>query len=144
MSFYLFRSDGNIKTLSSKSDLLTEIRVITTLKSVPLKENSAVIIDFMAHARKVTGEKNKLQIRTFGDWVELLWTCFLSLNEATKRIDIVFDLILWASFLSLNEATKRIDIVFDLILRQVEKMASEKVELQHMEPKRIYVTKINR
>ena len=97
MSFYLFRSDGNIKTPSSKSDLLTEIRVITTLKSVPLKENSAVIIDFMAHARKVMGKKNKFQIRTFGDWVEHLWTSLLSINEATKQIDIVFDLYLETS-----------------------------------------------
>ena len=122
LAFYLFTSTNSLKTPTSKSDLLKEVRILTTLKKVPIKENSAVVIDFMAHARKVSGKKNKLQIKTFGDWFEHLWSTFLDLNEYAERIDIVFDLYLKTS----------------------RKDGNEEVELLHQESKLTSIGEINR
>lgn len=88
----MFCSIRNIKTFSSKSDLLEEVKILTTLKSVPLKESSEFTVELMEYTRKVVGKKKKLQIRTFGDFVKLLWTTFLSLSKSAERINILFDL----------------------------------------------------
>lgn len=88
----MFCSTRNIKTFSSKSDLLEEVKILTTLKSVPLKESSEFTIKLMEYTSKVVGKKKKLQIRTFGDFVKLLWTIFLSLSKSAERINILFDL----------------------------------------------------
>lgn len=88
----MFCSTRNIKTFSSKSDLLEEVKILTTLKSVPLKESSEFTIELMEYTSKVVGKKKKLQIRTFGDFVKLLWTIFLSLSKSAERINILFDL----------------------------------------------------
>ena len=88
----MFCSTRNIKTFSSKSDLLEEVKIPTTLKSVPLKESSEFTIELMEYTSKVVGKKKKLQIRTFGDFVKLLWTIFLSLSKSAERINILFDL----------------------------------------------------
>ena len=88
----MFCSTRNIKTFSSKSDLLEEVKILTTLKSVPLKESSEFTIELMEYTSTVVGKKKKLQIRTFGDFVKLLWTIFLSLSKSAERINILFDL----------------------------------------------------
>lgn len=88
----MFCSTRNIKTFSSKSDLLEEVKILTTLKSVPLKESSEFTIELMEYTSKVVGKKKKFQIRTFGDFVKLLWTIFLSLSKSAERINILFDL----------------------------------------------------
>ena len=88
----MFCSTRNIKTFSSKSDLLEEVKILTTLKSVPLKESSEFTVELMEYTSKVVGKKKKLQIRTFGDFVKLLWTIFLSLSKSAERINILFDL----------------------------------------------------
>lgn len=88
----MFCSTRNIKTFSSKSDLLEEVKILTTLKSVPLKESSEFTIELMEYTSKVVGKKKKLQIRTFGDFVKLLWTIFLSLSKSAERMNILFDL----------------------------------------------------
>ena len=88
----MFCSTRNIKTFSSKSDLLEEVKILTILKSVPLKESSEFTIELMEYTSKVVGKKKKLQIRTFGDFVKLLWTIFLSLSKSAERINILFDL----------------------------------------------------
>lgn len=88
----MFCSTRNIKTFSSKSDLLEEVKILTTLKSVPLKDSSEFTIELMEYTSKVVDKKKKLQIRTFGDFVKLLWTIFLSLSKSAERINILFDL----------------------------------------------------
>ena len=54
------------------------------------KENTAVIIDFMAYARK--SYVKVLKCKTFGDYFDNLWRKFVRLSEGSLRTDIVFDL----------------------------------------------------
>ena len=51
---------------------------------------TAVIIDFMAYARKVYAKV--LKWKTFEDYFVNLWRKFLKISENSMRIDIVFDL----------------------------------------------------
>ena len=62
---------------------------------VPLTGNTiptAIVIDFMAYARKVP--LKKLKLRTFEDFANNLWKTFRYLSRDSSRIDIVFDLYL--------------------------------------------------
>ena len=54
------------------------------------QEKTAVIIDFIAYARKVYSKV--LKCKTFGDYFNNLWKRFQKLSEDSLRIDIVFDL----------------------------------------------------
>ena len=49
----------------------------------------AIIIDFMAYARKVPIKKQNL--KTYNDFFTCLWKTFISLSETCNRVDIVFD-----------------------------------------------------
>ena len=93
-SLFLSLPDGTLRTPTSKSNLLKEVRVMPTLNLVQQSSPTVVFVDFMAHARKVRGRRNKLLIRTFGDWVENLLETFISLNVKADTIHIVFDLYL--------------------------------------------------
>ena len=48
----------------------------------------AVIIDFMAYARKVPIKKQNPE--TYNDFFTCLWKTFISLSETCNRVDIVF------------------------------------------------------
>ncbi|KAG1654620.1 Ionotropic receptor 25a [Nymphon striatum] len=50
---------------------------------------TAVVIDFMAYARKVA--VTKLKLKTFGDMAAQLWNTFSAMASTCKRIDVVFD-----------------------------------------------------
>ena len=52
-------------------------------------EATAIMIDFMAYARKVAVKK--LNLMTFGDLVKKLWNTFIYLSRDCNRIDIIFD-----------------------------------------------------
>ena len=58
-------------------------------------EATAIMIDFMAYARKVAVKK--LNLMTFGDLVKKLWNTFIYLSRDCNRIDIIFDLYLQQS-----------------------------------------------
>ena len=92
LRFFLWRSSCTHHWLKVNRRVIFFCRNV-----VPLTTKSALIIDFMAHSRKVTGNKNKLKIRTFGDWMEYLWESFITLSDSAERIDVIFDLYLQTS-----------------------------------------------
>ena len=93
MSFYLMK-DGFIRK-PQKSDLATELKSLISKQQIPpslpsTNHQRAIVIDFMAYARKVPIKKQNL--KTYHDFVTSLWKTFQSLSETCSRIDIVFDL----------------------------------------------------
>lgn len=92
-SFYLMK-DGFIRK-SNKSELTNELKKQIPkkeiLKSLPSTENQrAIVIDFMAYARKVPVIKQKL--KTYRDFMTHIWNSFQSISATCTRIDIIFDL----------------------------------------------------
>ena len=93
-SYYL-TSDGFLKK-PEKAQLSRELEnkfleKEEVLNSHPVSQaTTAVIIDFMAYARKVYAKV--LKWKTFEDYFVNLWRKFLKISENSMRIDIVFDL----------------------------------------------------
>ena len=89
--FYLTK-DGLIRK-PNKSEFTTELKTMVS-KPIPTSLPStnhqrAIIIDFMAYARKVPIKKQNL--KTYNDFFTCLWKTFISLSETCNRVDIVFD-----------------------------------------------------
>jgi len=96
-SFYLTKDEFLRKP--QKSELTKEIE--KNMQTPPPAaipqddEATAIMIDFMAYARKVAVKK--LNLMTFGDLVKKLWNTFIYLSRDCNRIDIIFDLYLQQS-----------------------------------------------
>ena len=90
-SFFLTKDENLRKT--TKSELMQELEKNITPSSIRVphsEEDTMIVIDFMAYARKVPVKK--LNLKTFGDFVQNLWKTFCYLSKDAKRIDIIFDL----------------------------------------------------
>ena len=76
-----------------KADLMSELKSMmpekapTTLPQT--NHQRAIIIDFMAYARKVPTKK--LKLGTYNDFYNNLRKRFTSLATSCRRIDIIFD-----------------------------------------------------
>ena len=94
-TYYYLTSDGFLKK-PEKAQLSRELEnkfleKEEVLNSHPVSQaTTAVIIDFMAYARKVYAKV--LKWKTFEDYFVNLWRKFLKISENSMRIDIVFDL----------------------------------------------------
>ena len=78
---------------TNKSEFTNELKAMLT-KPIPkhlptTTDRRAIIIDFMAYARKVPIKKQCL--KTYNDFFTSLWSTFASLSETCNRVDIVFD-----------------------------------------------------
>ena len=54
-------------------------------------DNSILLIDFMAEARKIESRRKKFNLKTFGDVITDMWSRFSYMGQNCRRIDIVFD-----------------------------------------------------
>ena len=91
ISFYLTK-DGLIRK-PNKSEFTKELKTVLS-KPIPTSLPStnhqrAIIINFMAYARKVPIKKQYL--KTYNDFFTSLWRTFISLSGTCNRVDIVFD-----------------------------------------------------
>ena len=93
-SFYLTK-DGGLRK-SPKSELTRELKDrLTKPHPTEIEESdllTAVVIDFMAYARKIPPKKMRLV--TYEDFFTALWKTFTRLSKGSNRIDIVFDVYL--------------------------------------------------
>lgn len=92
---YNLTKDGDLRK-SPKSELSRELKKLldepcpTDVPESNLK--TALVIDFMAYARKIPPKKMKLL--TFEDFFKVLWQIFSTLSKGYSRMDIVFDVYL--------------------------------------------------
>ena len=105
-SFY-FTKNGFIQK-STKSELAREIKQLLNKEcpyEVPISnEKSMVVIDFMAYCRKVPIKK--MNLKTYVELCNNLWSSFKNLSTNFQRIDIIFDVYLECS-IKQHECTRR-------------------------------------